>query len=76
VRVRAPFHVAATYEQGWELFSFRAMVEWIGEVRWDYYFCQRLASQGQRLLLRMDFEKWLLRRKFVRRRESGAEKEK
>jgi len=75
MRVRAPFHVASTFEQAWELFSFRSMVEWIGEVRWDYYFSQRLASQGERLLLRRDFEVWLSRRKFVNRRVRAERKE-
>jgi hypothetical protein len=67
VKVRAPFHVGLTFERGWELFSFRAMAEWVNEVRWDYYFCQRLASQPERLLLQRDFEKWRSRRKYVSR---------
>ena len=71
MKVRAPFHVATTYQRSWELFSFRGMVEWVGEVRWDYYFCQRLASQCERLKLRSEFEKWRLRRKFVRRERQG-----
>lgn len=75
MRVRAPFHVATTFEQGWELFSFRAMAEWIYEIRWDYYFSQQLATQGERLLLRRDFEVWLSRRKFVKRRARAGRKE-
>lgn len=67
MKVRAPFHVAMTYQHGWELFSFRAMVEWVGEVHWDYYFSQRLATQGERLGLRSAFEKWHLRRKYCRK---------
>jgi hypothetical protein len=63
MKIRAPFHVGTTFEQGWELFSFRPMVEWIGEVRWDYYFTQRLQTQAERLKLRHECEKALFGRK-------------
>jgi len=72
MKVRAPFHVGTTYEQGWELFSFRAMAEWINEIKWDYYFSQRLTSQAERLLLRRDFEVWRSRRKYVNSRTRRA----
>jgi len=62
VKVRAPFHVGVTFALGWELFSFRAMVEWFGDPKWDYYFTQRLASQGEQLALRHNFEVWRSRR--------------
>jgi hypothetical protein len=63
MKVCAPFHVGTTFDHGWELFSFRAMVEWFDDVRWDYYFSQRLASQGDRLMLCRDLERWQKSRK-------------
>ena len=66
MKVRAPFHVGMTFERGWELFSWRMMHEWF-DVRWDYYFCQRLATQNDRLVLQMELGKWKRGRKFVRR---------
>jgi hypothetical protein len=59
-KVKAPFHVAHTFEFGWELFAYKMMHEWFN-VRWDYYFTQRLQSQVERLMLKHECEKALQR---------------
>jgi hypothetical protein len=56
VKVRAPFHVGQTFEHGWELFGWQMMHEWFN-LRWDYYFTQRLQTQLQRLMLRHECER-------------------
>lgn len=65
--VKAPFHVGEDFERDWILFSFRAELAFIDEIMWDYFKCQRLATQAQQLTLRSQFEKWHSRRKYVSR---------
>jgi hypothetical protein len=72
VKVRAPFHVAATFEQGWELFSFRAVDQWFNDIRWGYYFSQRLASQAEQLLLMQELDVWRKRQLRKRRQKTTA----
>jgi hypothetical protein len=67
MKVKAPFHVGEDFDHDWILFALRVELSYVDETVWDYFQCQRLATLAQRLALRSGFEKWLSRRKFVRR---------
>ena len=68
MKIKAPFHVGADYGGDWILFALRIELSFVDETFWDYFRCQRLATQNQQLQLRSEFEKWKMRRKFVSRR--------
>jgi hypothetical protein len=67
MRIKAPFHVGTDFGFDWILFAFRAELAWIDQVMWEYFQCQRLATQRQRLKLQSDFEKWQRKQKRGRR---------
>lgn len=44
VKVKAPFHIALTYEGRWELYAYRMGLAWFSFV-WDYWFSMRLQGR-------------------------------
>lgn len=70
MKVKAPFHVGEDFDHDWLLFALRVELSFIDETVWDYFKCQRLVTQAQRLTLRSEFEKWLSRRKFCRKKRN------